>query len=78
MNNYANKLGLGGDYEYCDVFGLDDELLDMVPKPVISVLLLFPLTKENQNLQQKEDEEMEKNQDSIPKELFFMKQTIGK
>ncbi|KAL9643221.1 hypothetical protein ABK040_014678 [Willaertia magna] len=72
MNSYVAKLGLGENYGFHDVYGLDDELLDMVPKPVVSVLLLFPLTKENQVIQQKEDQNLVNSND-----VFFMKQTIG-
>ena len=40
-------LGLREDEAECfDVYGLDLELLDMVPKPVLAVLFLYPLTSQ--------------------------------
>ncbi len=51
---YVNNLGISTDkYEFTDIFGLDDELLSMVPKPVIAVLLLFPITKNVRTLNRK-------------------------
>ncbi|XP_074601988.1 ubiquitin carboxyl-terminal hydrolase isoform X3 [Brevipalpus obovatus] len=42
MNKYIESLGIKSDWKFVDVFGFDDELLQMVPKPVHAMLLLYP------------------------------------
>ncbi|KAL6954561.1 Ubiquitin carboxyl-terminal hydrolase 3 [Sarracenia purpurea var. burkii] len=74
MNQFLWGLGLPKDEAECyDVYGLDEELLEMVPKPVLAVLFLYPITTQS--------EEERILQDSVNKEpnsgVYFMKQTVG-
>jgi len=79
MNNYIAKLGVKNTDQFCftDVFGLDDELLMMVPQPVLAVLLLYPLTKESEEVNRTRDLSITENGQLVSKDLYFMKQTIG-
>lgn len=74
MNQFLWGLGLPENEAECyDVYGLDEQLLEMVPEPVLAVLFLYPLTSktEEERLQQ-ENEKKEHNT-----RVYFMKQTVG-
>lgn len=43
--NMAPSEGAPG-VSFCDVFGLDPDLLGMVPRPVLAVVLLYPIERE--------------------------------
>jgi len=77
INKYVNNIGVEtSKYEFVDIYGLDADLLAMVPKPVISVLLLFPVTKIYQEYRSKQIE-MEKTQtQKLSPNLYFTKQTV--
>ncbi len=58
---------------FCDVFGLDADLLGMVPRPVIAVVLLFPIEQEERAEQAKAPPASEASREG----LFYIKQKIG-
>lgn len=78
ITEFASKIGLNvSECGFYDIYGLDDELLMMVPQPVLAVLLLFPITKESEEAAKKADAEGAASQGPVPPSLYYMKQTIS-
>lgn len=72
MNKYIRDLGVEGA-TVADIFGLDDELLAMVPQPVLAVLMLYPITAENDAAA----DHARSVAAAAPSSAFFMLQTVS-
>merc|ERR1712127_30336 len=78
INKYVKNLGINTDkFEYVDIYGLDPDLLAMVPKPIYAVLLLFPCTKMYTDYQFKKIEDIKAKGQEVSKNVFFTKQTVS-
>ncbi|GMI63577.1 ubiquitin C-terminal hydrolase 3 [Hibiscus trionum] len=74
MNQFLWGLGIPEtEAECCDVYGLDDELLAMVPQPVLAVLFLYPITSQTEEERLQQDNEKR----NVSSKVYFMKQTVG-
>ncbi|KAJ3088921.1 Ubiquitin carboxyl-terminal hydrolase isozyme L3 [Quaeritorhiza haematococci] len=76
MNKYMEKLGVTGDWAFTDVWGLDAELLQFIPQPVLAVLLLFPITDKYEQFRKDEQEQLQKAGQHVSPNLYFVLQTI--
>jgi len=78
FNFWAHKVGLiGSQSRFEDVYGLDEELLDMVPGPVKALVLLFPIDAEGEDRRKREDARIAtEGQPMLDKTIFWVKQTI--
>jgi ubiquitin carboxyl-terminal hydrolase L3 len=77
MNKYLCKLGVSTKWRMVDVIGLEGDTLDWVPRPVLAVILLFPLSDAyEQHRHQQENELIIKGAD-VPKDVFHLRQVLS-
>ncbi|KAJ1794085.1 Ubiquitin carboxyl-terminal hydrolase isozyme L3 [Coemansia sp. RSA 2399] len=74
MNKVIRQMGVGASAAFSDVFGFDDELLEMVPQPVHALVFLFPLTDKFEDPRK---QEALSSENKVSPNVWFMKQTIG-
>nr|CAG4648778.1 EOG090X0A33 [Polyphemus pediculus] len=75
MNKFLASVGVPKTCQITDVYGLDPELLAMVPRPVMALLLLFPLNEKIEGyFRQLESEQKDKE---ITPSVYFLKQSVG-
>ncbi|XP_045108593.1 ubiquitin carboxyl-terminal hydrolase isozyme L3-like [Portunus trituberculatus] len=77
MNKFMSGLGVPASWTIHDVYGLDDDMLAMVPQPVCAVILLYPFSDKQEDFKKKQEEEQETAGGDIPENVYFMKQFVG-
>lgn len=76
MNQFLKQLGVLPSWQFVDVYGLDDELLSLVPRPVCAVLLLFPVTQKYEESKAEEQSRIKNRGQELSSTVYFVKQTI--
>ncbi|XP_063130652.1 ubiquitin carboxyl-terminal hydrolase isozyme L3 isoform X14 [Rattus norvegicus] len=74
---FLKQLGLHPNWQFVDVYGMEPELLSMVPRPVCAVLLLFPITEKYEVFRTEEEEKIKSQGQDVTSSVYFMKQTIS-
>jgi len=79
FNFWAKEAGLvTSQARFVDIYGLDEELLELVPRPVKAVVLLFPIEDEGEGRRKEEDDRIAREgQPKIDHTIFWVKQTIS-
>ncbi|KAJ8731836.1 hypothetical protein PYW08_014566 [Mythimna loreyi] len=77
MNKYLQKLGVSEKWRMVDVIGLEEDALSWVPRPVLAVVLLFPLSDAYEQHRSEQEKALESKGLQPPKEVFHLKQVLS-
>lgn len=77
MNKFLQKLGVPSQWSIVDVMGLEPEMLSWVPRPVLAVMLLFPVSTAYEEHKQKEENDILAKGQEVSSDIFYMKQNIS-
>jgi len=74
LTRFCHLMGVKEGWEVVDVWGLDPELLALVPQPVVSLVLLFP-TKNSDGTKARQFNVVEKQE--IDDKVYYLRQLEG-
>lgn len=77
MNKFLDNLGVPKEWRISDIPSFNDELLYLVPRPLLAVLLLFPFSKEDDKYCKDQDDHANNKCEKPNLDLYFMRQTIS-
>ncbi|CAH2107090.1 unnamed protein product [Euphydryas editha] len=77
MNKYLHKLGVPEKWQMVDVIGLEGDALNWVPRPVLAVILLFPLSERYERHRTQQENELLSKGEQAPKDVFHLKQVLS-
>ncbi|KAF9814941.1 hypothetical protein SFRURICE_008752 [Spodoptera frugiperda] len=77
MNKYLEKLGVSEKWRMVDVIGLEEDALNWVPRPVLAIVLLFPLSDAYEKHRRDQEKEMQMKGHDPPKDVFHLKQVLS-
>lgn len=62
INDYVEEIGFEtSKYLYYDMLGVEDWAQDMIPKPVLAVMFLYPIKEQTEELDEAEKERILKD-----------------
>jgi ubiquitin carboxyl-terminal hydrolase L3 len=70
------SIGVSDKFQLFDVYGLEEDTLAFLNKPVLAFILLFPCTENYENHRKQQDEKLKENPPKTPENLFYMKQYL--
>jgi ubiquitin carboxyl-terminal hydrolase L3 len=77
INKYIGNLGFDTSlYEFTDVFSTEDWAIDMIPQPVMAVIMLYPLSAKQEACRLVEDD-IADAKTVLEQNVWFIQQRIG-
>ncbi|KYN42155.1 Ubiquitin carboxyl-terminal hydrolase isozyme L3 [Trachymyrmex septentrionalis] len=73
---FLHKLGVPKKWSILDVYGLESELLAIIPRPVLAIILLYPISSKIEKTKEEQAEAKDSKNDAA-ESVYHVKQSIS-
>ncbi|XP_043286930.1 ubiquitin carboxyl-terminal hydrolase isozyme L3-like [Venturia canescens] len=77
MTKFAHQLGVPKKWGFVDVYGTDPVMLALVPKPVLALILLYPLSSKTSEYDAEEAKKIEESGQKVSSTVYHLKQCVS-
>ncbi|XP_046410689.1 ubiquitin carboxyl-terminal hydrolase isozyme L3 [Neodiprion fabricii] len=77
MTKFLHKLGVPKNWGIVDVYGVDPDLLAVIPRPVLALILLYPITDKSDRFKNDREAKLKEDGQKISEDIYYMKQCVS-
>lgn len=76
MNQFLGAVGVPEKFQIVDVYGVDPDLLAVVPQPILALIMLFPCSEKYEKDSKEQEAQIKEKGQTVSDNVFFLKQYV--
>ncbi|XP_012253338.1 ubiquitin carboxyl-terminal hydrolase isozyme L3 [Athalia rosae] len=76
MTKFLHEVGIPKKWGIIDVYGVDPDLLAVIPRPTLALILLYPVTSKSDEFKNERESKVKEAGQDVSENVYYMKQCV--